>query len=133
MTAALDLLESEIGKQAHNAYEKSKFLEARLKKGLTIRQMAKESGLSFHEVEDYLELAAAPLSLGKLLNKSSLPVVYLTILFRRHQGWAQSAHAESADEVAASLLEMGERESLSLKSWRFYLDFYWSGQRPFMS
>ena len=101
--------------------------------GLCVATLAAESRMTVAEVEDCLELSDAPAALAARLDRVRLNPVFAAMLVRRYRGWIAGPHAARADDTVSRLLGHAATEVLTVKSWRFLLDFYWDGDRPFMA
>ena len=121
------------GESAYGLMERGQFFRDFIALGLTVHQIAVEACLAPHVVEDTIDLCRTRSSLSCLLNRSTIEPVYALMLQRRFEGWLHSPYAAAAETVAAKLLKHAETEKLTMKSWRFLLEFYWQDGRPFLS
>lgn len=101
--------------------------------GMSAQEIAQESGLSASTVEDTIDLAQVRPELAVHINKTSLEPVFALMLSRRFNGWLQSPHAPQAEKIALKILSHLVQEKITMKSWRFLLDFYWGGDCPFLT
>jgi hypothetical protein len=121
------------GPYAYGAFDKGRFFSLFLERGLTIREMASHTKLTPHEVEDWIEIGQAPMEVGALLNDSKLNPLYIAMLTRHARGWLKTRFQKEALETVKTLIDKGQTEVITMKIWRFYLDFFWNGDRPFMA
>jgi hypothetical protein len=119
--------------QGYRSHERSLFYNAFHGMGLTVSEMAREGGITAHEIEDHLELAQAPPDLANLLNESEVPVIYAVMLVRRYQGWIKGPYAAFANAITLKILEEARPKKITMKSWRFVLDFYGGENKPFLA
>jgi hypothetical protein len=113
--------------------ERGRLFAAFRRFGLCVATLANECGMTVAEVEDCLELADAPPTLAARIDRVRLNPVYAAMLVRRYRGWTTGPHAARADQTVSLLLGHAATEPLTIKTWRFLLDFYWDGDRPFMA
>lgn len=83
-----------------------------------------------HEADDLIDIADAPPLLARLLDRTPIEPLFAAMLVRRYRGWLKTPDARHANFVARRLLRYAATEGLTMKSWRFYLDFYWRSERP---
>lgn len=100
--------------------------------GVPTPLIARECGLTISEVEDGLELAEAPPALALLIDEARLEPLFAVMLLRRYNAWTRTHNGPLALPTAARILEQNRKSPLTIKGWRFLLDFYWSEDRPFM-
>jgi ParB-like chromosome segregation protein Spo0J len=103
-----------------------------LASGVDERVIARETGFSAADLEDLLELAETPEELASLMDRARLETRYAAMLLRSYMAWKATRNGPLAIETASRLIEHGRRSPLTIKGWRFLLDFYWSDDRPFM-
>lgn len=113
--------------------ERGRFFAAFRKQGLCVATIGRETGLTVAEVEDHLELADMPPALAARLDRVRMSPLFAAMLARRYQSWTNGPYADRVGDVLSRLLGHAASESLTIKSWRFLLDFYWSADRPFMA
>lgn len=94
--------------------------------------IARETGFSVADLEDLLELAETPDELASLIDAARLETRYAAMLLRSYIAWKATRNGPLAIETAARLIDHSRRSPLTVKGWRFLLDFYWSQDRPFM-
>lgn len=101
-------------------------------RGLSLKNMSDFSPYSLHQLEDLLDLAESTSPFSQIVNKADLDPAMGVMLWRRYQGWIQTPYKKEANQVAKNLVEIADKEKVSIKSWRFYLDFYWKedGTQP---
>jgi hypothetical protein len=121
------------GENAFGLHEKGCFFKSFLIFGMSLAELAAETGLTAHQVEDHVELAEAHATLVPLLNTTKLDVLFAVMLYRRYQGWLESPYAHVAPIIAKKCLDHAQHEKITMKSWRFLLDFYWGKEAPFMT
>lgn len=121
------------GDFSYGLYEKSLFVKDFIRRGLSLIDIGKELRLPVHTIMDIIECAESPAPLARHLNKSPIAPLYAVMLLRKYRGWKKSSHSSMAEAVSARLLEHAKKESLTMKSWKFYLEFYWGIDRPFMA
>ncbi len=119
--------------RGYHVQEIGRLFQHFLHAGLTFQQIGQISQLSFHDIEDYLDLADADATLIPLLNGPSLPLSHALMLHHRYRGWIRSPYSALAPKIAARILQHAQSEAVSLSAWRFLLDFYWQGDRPFLA
>ncbi len=124
---------NDAGERSFGITERGRFFFEIRKQGLCVSVIAREYGITIAEVEDHLELAEAPQGLAERLDRTRINAMFAAMLARRYQGWQAGPHADQANDVLMTLLAHASNETLTIKSWRFLLDFYWSGNRPFMA
>ncbi len=112
--------------------ERAKCFQQFLREGISLQTIGRVCGLDTHAVEDHVELVNTPLDLATLLNRSPLNATMALMLAHRFTGWIKTGYASHALPIARRLLEHAHKEQLTLKSWRYLLDFYWSNDRPFL-
>jgi len=100
--------------------------------GIDMTVIARESGLSVAEVDDLLDLAETPDDLAALVDGAHLDARFGAMLLRRFLSWKATHNGPLAIDTAARIIEHSQRSSLTVKGWRFLLDFYWADDRPFM-
>ena len=100
--------------------------------GIETSVIARGSGLSLTDVDDLLDLAEAPEDLAAVIDKAGLAPLFAAMLFRRFRSWRATRHGPFAIETASRLIEQSKKSALTIKGWRFLLDFYWADDRPFM-
>ncbi len=100
--------------------------------GIDAAVIARESGLSPAGVDDLLDLAEAPDDLAALIDHAHLDARFGAMLLRRFRSWKSTHNGPLAIETAARIIEQSRKSPLTLKGWRFLLDFYWAADRPFM-
>jgi len=113
--------------------ERSRFFAALWRQGVGVAAIAAEYSFSVAEVEDHLELAEAPAHLAVRLDEVPMGVTFAAMLARRYAGWSAGPYTAQAEGILSALLNHAATESLTIKSWRFLLDFYWGNGRPFMT
>lgn len=121
------------GKNAFGLVERGRFFKQFLMEGIPVQRIAAEMGLSVHDVEDLSELTSATKEISILINHADMSPAYALMLLRRYEGWIKTTNAAHAGRVAEKLVAHLKKEPVTMKSWRFLLDFYWDGDRPFMS
>ena len=94
--------------------------------------IARETGLTAADLEDLLELSETPEELASLIDAARLETRYAAMLLRSYNAWKLTRNGPLAIETAARLIEHSRRSPLTVKGWRFLLDFYWLQDRPFM-
>ncbi len=120
------------GDGAYGVQERGVWFKVFLREGLTVPEIAESTGLTGHQVEDHAELADTDAELAALLNATPIDATFSVMLARRFHDWKRGPCASQALRVARTLLHHAQTESLTMKSWRFLLDFYWQDARPFM-
>lgn len=136
--APLDLFrlireKNDLSDQRYGIYERGFLFKQFSQNGLDIPTMAQECSLTVHAVEDHIELTAAHPALAAELNNIDMEPVYALMLHHRFEGWMKTHLADKALPVAKRLLKHARQEKLTIKSWRFLLDFYWSKDRLFLN
>ncbi len=121
------------GKDPFGMIERGRFFSYFIEQGLTAQEISRHCGINGHDVTDFMELAHAPAELGWLLNKANLEPAFALMLARRYHGWKQTAHSNEALLVAQRLVGHAQAERVTMKGWRFLLDFYWPHDRPFLA
>ncbi len=121
------------GKNPYGLIERGRFFKCFLDLGLAVQQISAETGFSAHAIEDLAELAPINNELGLMLNHADIEPVFAAMLHRRYEAWRRTPFAHEAPRVAGQLLQHLKNERITMKSWRFLLDFYWPADRPFMS
>jgi len=114
-------------------HERGLFFKSFEDKGLSLDDISTVCNLPIHALNNHIKLLSASPALAAMLNQSTLDVFFAAMLVHRHQKWMQTPYAEHADAVARRLLDHANSETLNLKNWQFYLNFYWGGHRPFMA
>ena len=120
------------GPLALKSTERGAFFAWARSAGTDVPLMARECGLTISEIEDSLELAGAPRELATLIDDAGLAPLYAVMLLRRYLAWSRSTEGPLALAAVRRLLEESRKSPLTIKSWRFLLDFYWSPRGPFM-
>jgi ParB-like chromosome segregation protein Spo0J len=126
------LLSKNAGEQGYGPTERGRLFAWAQAAGVEIRTIAREGGSTSAEVEDLLELAEAPDELSALIDRAKLDTLFAVMLFRRYRAWRTTRSGPLALETAARIIEQGRRSPLTIKGWRFLLDFFWTSDRPFM-
>lgn len=113
--------------------ERGRFFRFFVNEGVSVQDVSRYTGASGHDVADTIELSRIPSELGWLLNKANLEPAFALMLARRYLGWKESAYSNNALLVAQRLVGHAQAERITMKGWRFLLDFYWPNDRPFMA
>jgi hypothetical protein len=113
--------------------ERARFFKGFREFGLSLGDMSAETNTSSHTIEDLIDLGNVHASLELRLNKSQIDPTFALMLMRRFQVWVGSPFQGQALGIVDTLLAHAANEKMSIRSWRFLLDFYWSRERPFMS
>lgn len=100
--------------------------------GLDNSRIAQETGLTMADVEDLMDLAEAPDDLAALIDDARLDSLFASMLFQRYRAWKLTRNGPHALDTAARIIDQSRRSPLTIKGWRFLLDFYWSEDQPFM-
>ena len=100
--------------------------------GLDARAIARETKLTLAEIDDLLEIAEAPDELGALIDRTRLEPVFGAMLLRRFHAWTRTRNGPLAIGTAARIIEQSRKSHITVKGFRFLLDFYWADDRPFM-
>ena len=120
------------GPGGYGPTESGRLIGWALASGVDGQTVAAETRLSTADLEDLLELAEAPDELARLIDDARLETRYAAMLLRRFVAWKSTRNGPLALETAARLIEHSRRSPLTIKGWRFLLDFYWSNDQPFM-
>jgi hypothetical protein len=118
---------------AYGLVEMGRLMAAFKQAGFSVAHMASVSGRSVQDVDDLVLVAEAPSPLADLVNPLSLEPAWVAMLVRRYNAWIQSDFRAEAPAIATRLLAHAADERLTVRSWKFLLDFYWSHDRPFMT
>ncbi len=122
-----------LGDNAYSLYEKACFLHFFCEQGMSREELANAADIPTDQLLSYLELGALRPPWGPELNHLNLDISFVGPLAVRYKTWAASPYRDLADGVVQKILSHAKEEKLTMKSWHFYLDFYWSHGRPFMA
>lgn len=122
-----------LGESPYGLTERGQFFRDFVALGMSVQEMAQECGLPANTIEDTIDLSQARPELVTLLNKFPIEPIFALMLHRRFTGWMQSPHAAQAEATAKKILSHVMKEKITMKSWRFLLDFYWDGDHPFLT
>lgn len=127
------LLESNFfGPTPYGLIDRARFVKSFYDCGVTFDELGRTTRYTLHELEDLFDLTDCDDFLGPCLNRSRLEPVFARMLARRYDRWIRTGYIREARKIARTLLRRAGRESVTIKIWRFYLDFYWEGERPSM-
>jgi ParB-like chromosome segregation protein Spo0J len=120
------------GERGYGPTERGRLFSWAQGAGMEIRAIARETGLTLAEVQDLIDLAEAPEELAELIDRAGLDTIFASMLYQRFRAWRMTRNGPLAVETAARIIDQGKKSPLTVKGWRFLLDFFWSHDTPFM-
>lgn len=122
------------GEKSYGLVAKGRFLKHFYNRGLSMELLSHQTKLSIQEIDDHIDLAEADPIFSALSSRVQLEPIYAAMLWRQYRGWVRGPYQKQARYIARKLLGLSKKEPITMKTWRFYLDFYWKsnshGVRP---